>query len=110
MAKVQRQRQLDVRGLISASIREKDFQQMIVDYAQLRGWLVYHPYDSRHSAAGYPDLTLVRGDRLIFAEIKTAMGKVSNEQIEWKTGLEMAGQMHYLWRPDDWQEIVEVLA
>ena len=35
---------------------EKGFQAAVVELARLRGWLVYHTYDSRRSAKGFPDL------------------------------------------------------
>jgi hypothetical protein len=38
--------------------------------ARALGWLVFHAHDSRRSAKGWPDLTLVRPPRLVFAELK----------------------------------------
>ncbi|MEW6583441.1 MAG: VRR-NUC domain-containing protein, partial [Actinomycetota bacterium] len=56
------------------ALSEAAFQDQVVDLARLRGWLVYHTFDSRHSAAGFPDLILARGDRLVAAELKTQRG------------------------------------
>ena len=39
---------------------ERAFQTAVLELAQVTGWRSYHPHDSRRSAAGYPDLTLVR--------------------------------------------------
>ncbi len=96
------------RGIPARACAEKQFMAQVIDLAQLLGWLVYHTYDSRRSAAGYPDLTLVR-ERTIFAELKTARGILHPEQEIWREALEHAGAEYYLWRPTDWQQIQEIL-
>lgn len=89
---------------------EKDFQQEVVDLAKERGWLVYHPYDSRRSEAGYPDLTMVHPVHgIIWGELKSRDGKVTDAQQAWLAALRDAGQRAYLWRPVDWPSIVAVL-
>ena len=88
---------------------EAGFQAVIVQYAVLRSWRIYHTFDSRHSHAGFPDLTLVRGPRLIFAEIKTDTGRVTVVQAEWLEALAVAGAETYLWRPRDWPQIRPLL-
>jgi hypothetical protein len=50
---------------------------------------------------GWPDLTLVRGDRLIFAELKSTEGKLTDDQVEWLTMLGNVGTVA-IWRPCDW--------
>lgn len=49
------------------------------------GWLGYHTHRSQHSPAGFPDLVLVKGGRLIFAELKrqAASAKPTEEQRRW---------------------------
>ena len=86
---------------------EKDFQAQVVEMAQDMGWLVYHPYDSRHSQKGYPDLTMVRKERVIWAELKSEYGTVTGVQRLWLKALPM-GQV-FVWRPKDWDTIVEAL-
>lgn len=96
-------------------ISERDFQDRIVELARLRRWLVYHTHDSRRSDPGFPDLVMVRGDALLFAELKSEKGRVSVEQHEWLRALRrVAAAMHegvevHVWRPSDWPQIVEVL-
>ena len=41
------------------------------------GCLVYHTRDSRGSDEGFPDLVLVNPTRVIFAELKTRTGKLT---------------------------------
>lgn len=81
----------------------------IVRFARRHGWLAYHTYDSRRSEKGFPDLVLVRGDRVIFAELKSAKGKLSPAQEKWRDGLLQAVAEWHLWRPADWPEIEETL-
>lgn len=83
---------------------EKEFQENVVALAKTLGYMVYHPYDSRRSTPGYPDLTLVKGRRLIMAELKTATGKVSAHQQEWIDALgQVDGQLQVVvWRPEHW--------
>lgn len=98
-----------LREMLDLQIREAAFQATIIQLAQYHGWRTYHTHDSRHSAGGFPDLVLVRSPRLIFAELKTEKGKVSEEQMKWLNELEGTSTEVYLWRPSNWDEIQEVL-
>ena len=97
-----------LRTRIADTINEKLFQGLVTEYAGLNGWATYHTRDSRGSDPGFPDLVLVR-DRVIFAELKAARGRVTNDQRAWAAALEAAGAVYYLWRPADWPEIETVL-
>lgn len=89
---------------------EDEFQADVVGLAKLLGWRVYHTRDSRGSDCGFPDLTMVRRGRLIFAELKTDTGKLRPEQEAWLSDLlETAAEVH-LWRPSAWVEIERVLS
>lgn len=92
-------------------MRERDFQEQIVELARLSGFLVYHTYEPRRSAAGFPDLVLVRPPRIIFAELKREAGNVRPEQRVWLETLRACESSEAaLWRPRDWPEIERVLA
>lgn len=92
---------------------EKEFQAKVLHYAHLNGWLCYHTFDSRRSANGFPDLVLVRGGNptgeLIFAELKTAKGRVSQAQQGWIDVLSTTEAQAYIFRPADWPVIESVL-
>lgn len=88
---------------------EASFQGALIEYAEVMGWKTYHTRDSRGSTAGYPDLTLVRDNRLIFAELKTETGRVSPAQRDWIEALSAAGAEVHIWRPTDWNDITETL-
>lgn len=81
---------------------ERHLQDAVIELAQYFGWRCYHTHDSRRSQAGFPDVTLVRDKRLIFAELKSAEGRMSAEQSEWAAALLLAGQEWYEWRPIHW--------
>ena len=95
---------------LGIKITEKEFMAHVVELAKFKGWLVYHTYDSRRSEPGFPDLCMVRRSRLVFAELKNERLRLTDAQKEWKARLVQAGQEMYLWRPSDWDEIVEVLS
>jgi hypothetical protein len=108
------------RALLLGSVAEDHFQRDVVTYAESHGWLWNHNPDSRKSKAGLPDLILVRclgnGDwRLIFAELKTEKGGVRPKQRLWLNALGRVASMcqgHVivaLWRPSNFEEIVETL-
>lgn len=90
--------------------KESEFQAAVIEWAQMRGWRVFHDYDSRRNASGFPDLCMSRDGRVIFAELKTARGVVRTEQRDWLTSLgSCAGVEVYLWRPSSWGQIERAL-
>jgi hypothetical protein len=89
---------------------EKALQAAVVKYARQRRWLVYHTYDSRRSAPGFPDLVLVRAFQVIFAELKTDKGKLTKDQDEWREALLEADQRWFLWRPSHLEAVFKLLA
>lgn len=107
---------------------EEAFQTAVVQFARFNGWRVYHPPDNRPSRntgrvqdvePGFPDLTMVRAPRLIFAELKAEKGRVRPEQTEWLDALRAVaaapGEITvllpevYLWRPSDWSDVESIL-
>ena len=88
---------------------ESEFQKAVIEYAELRQWLVYHTHDSRRSAKGFPDLCMVRDDRVVFAELKTMRGKITAEQSLWLDALGRTMAEPCLFRPSDWEQIERVL-
>lgn len=106
----------DVRGVNplldapSPDASEKEFQSKVVALAEANDWRTFHVFDSRRSAAGFPDLVLVRKGTLILAELKSDVGRLSAEQKEWLKELrEVNGVAVRLWRPSLWSAIVAEL-
>lgn len=108
---------------------EKVWQQIVIELAQIYGWrLIYHTLVSRGSQAGFPDLVMVRDGRLLFVELKTDTGHLSDAQADWLQALErieagvnelrdLAGDAAgvvssvevYVWRPADMTVVSEIL-
>lgn len=61
------------RGTLPAE-SEAAFMQKILGLAGFTGWMAYHTHRSDRSAPGFPDLVMVRGARLVFAEVKAESG------------------------------------
>jgi hypothetical protein len=125
---------------------EAAFQAKVTNLAGFYQWRWYHSPDNRpvtaksgrryvqRVKAGFPDLVLVRGPELIFAELKTEKGRLSNEQRGWLAAIDevdsalsyvvgvfketgrvrMAGGFPSIeavvWRPSDLERILERLA
>ena len=90
---------------------EKQFERQVKDLAKIFGWLYYHTWRSIHSPAGFPDVVMVRGNRIICAELKSEKGKVSPAQQEWLDALKETPVEVFLWYSSDdiLEEIAEIL-
>ena len=59
---------------------------------------------------GFPDYIAIRGNRLLVIEIKSEKGEPTLEQEEWLDKFLGCGNTFvYLWRPSDYESIVEEL-
>jgi aldehyde:ferredoxin oxidoreductase len=107
----QEQYEQAIKGVRAPDISEAKFQAEVMKVAAQLGWIFYHTHDSIGSAAGFPDLVLARKGRvIIFAELKTEKGVVTQEQRKWFEVLDGVRFCHaYVWRPSDMEEIVEIL-
>jgi hypothetical protein len=92
-------------------VTEKQFQRQVIDLAKLLHYKVYFTWNSFHSPAGFPDLVLTRpaDGRLIFAELKASGGTLTDAQREWLDALRVTKAEVYLWRPVDFDRIMEIL-
>lgn len=64
----------DAAAVFNLEQSEHEFMKHVMAYAKLRGWQCYHTHISKRSAEGEPDLRLVRGGVLIYAELKREKG------------------------------------
>jgi hypothetical protein len=95
---------------------EKAVERIVRDAAEMFGWERYHTHRSDFSPAGFPDETLVRPPRVVFAELKSTSAwrskgqGLSLEQLKWRTLLEACpGVEYHLWAPCHAEEIAKVL-
>jgi len=97
--------------VLDRALTERAWMRVVVEYAHLRGWGCYHTHDARHSVAGFPDLVLVRGERLVFAELKRHGQQPSAAQTTWLADLgRVPGVTVAVWRPTDFEEVQRALA
>lgn len=102
--------------MVNRDASEKEFQAQVVELATWLGWSVYHTFDSRRSAAGFPDLTLVRDGEMIMAEVKSQTGRVRSSQLDWYARLLLVQDAApdafavRVWRPSDMPAIESILA
>ena len=99
----------EARQLVHRAETEEELRVKVERLAQLRHWLVYHTHDSRRSYPGFPDEILLRAGRQVVAELKSMAGRLTREQNVWLAEFARAGAEVYVWRPDDWDWIEEVL-
>jgi hypothetical protein len=83
---------------------EAELQAQILDLCKHMGLLAYHTYDSRRSVPGFPDLVIVGKDHMLYRELKTDRGRVSEEQDLWLEALHHVGADAKVWRPRDWPQ------
>ena len=112
-------------------LTEAEFTSQVIQLAKLHKWLVAHfrPGLTRKGRwitamsgdVGFPDLVLAKScqpidriaigaGRVVFAELKIPPNKPTAAQLDWLSVLTAAGVEAYLWTPNDWDEIEEVLA
>lgn len=101
---------------------ESELMSQVFEMCALFGWRTAHfrPAKTNHGwrtpvsgdGAGWPDLVLVSPERqqVLFRELKSATGKLSDEQQAWAQWLITAGQDYGVWRPGDIDEIAHTLS
>lgn len=91
-------------------LTERQWHYQVTDLAHLRSWWVYHPVLSKWSEPGWPDLTLIRGPRMVLAELKSDRGKVTPAQRKVFALLDgVEGIEAYVFRPADFDRVKEIL-
>ena len=102
-------------------LTEAQFQAQVTDLATRLGWSWLHiermgneqgrwrTPTSGSLGRGWPDLVLVRRDRLIFAELKAQRGQMTQAQRIVMMELVKVAP-YYVWRPSDFNSILEVLS
>lgn len=89
---------------------EKHLQGTLRQAALLNNWLYYHTQDSRHSPEGFPDICAVRGERLLFAELKRTGVQPTAAQQAWLEALTQVRTVGtYLWHPEDMEMALAIL-
>jgi len=90
-------------------ISEKELLGTVLELCEAHGWRVFHVFDTfpaaRVSSKGFPDLTMVKNRCLLFVELKSEKGKLSQDQMAWMVELGNAAMgidpHYYIWRPTE---------
>lgn len=98
---------------------ESQFQRRVVELAETLQWEWLHigktPFRPNQGVRGslfkgWPDLTLLRGYRLLFVELKTQKAPPPTPVQQLVLGrLALAGVETHIWRPSDWPLILDTL-
>ena len=98
---------------------EAEWTTQVIAFAQLNGWRTVHFRPARTSRGwrtavqgdgkGWPDLVMLRGSRLVAAELKSESGMATDDQLAWLDAMALVGAECYIWRPADWPSVVQVL-
>ena len=102
-----------------APLSEADFLKQVTQLAEIRQWSWLHlrPAMTQHSwrtpisgplGKGWPDLLLVRRERILFVELKREGAKPTPEQVDVLGILGGVGETA-VWWPQDWETIERVL-
>lgn len=108
---------------MSRPIKESEFKNQLISIAQMYGWRVHHDLPSMtkegryrtaiQGHAGFPDIVFVSGQPrggIIFAELKTQIGRLDPAQKDWLDEIRLAGGEWYVWRPSDLTAATDRLA
>jgi hypothetical protein len=92
---------------------ERTFQRDVIELAHVLAWTVAHfrPAMTKHGwrtpagadGAGWPDLVLVGRDQILYRELKTRKGRLSDDQKAWRDLITRNGGDYSVWRPADWK-------
>lgn len=103
------------RVLPAPHITEAIFTTQVIELAQILGYRTAHfrPAMTAHGwrtavsgdGKGWPDLVLLKGNRMIVAELKVGRNKATVEQLAWLDAFKAAGVDAFVWTPTDWDEI-----
>jgi hypothetical protein len=90
---------------------EAHLMARVTALAKAQGWMVYHTWRSINSEPGFPDLVCVKPGRLLFAELKSRTGKLTEAQHQWLSLLahSVPEVEVYTWRPADLGTITRTL-
>jgi hypothetical protein len=101
-------------------VTEADWQSQIIDLARLFGWRVAHfrPAMTKHGwrtavsadGVGFPDLLLVRDNRLVVAELKAETGRLAADQEAWLRAFALVDDVEtHVWRPSELDKAAVIL-
>jgi hypothetical protein len=100
-----------VRDAILGALSEREFQKIVVEGLEQRGYVVFHVVDSRLMQAGLPDVIAVKPGRVLLWELKRERGGRIRPQQQQVIDCLPAGSTvdARIVRPSDWDRVQEAL-
>jgi hypothetical protein len=114
----------EYKAAVRSSWTEAEFTREVLALARRHGWRSFHARPGRTNKGwrtpvagdgkGFFDLVLAKDLSVIFAELKTNVGRLSPEQAAWVEALRPLSEasenvLVAVWRPRDWETIERVL-
>ena len=91
-------------------LTERELMDNLRSEAKKCGWLVYHPFLSKWSEKGFPDLIMIRSGKGFAWELKSAKGRVTDAQQTWIDALRgIPGVSARVVYPDDLEKAYQAL-
>ena len=88
--------------VIARAMTEKELQANVVMMAKAFGWKVYHPWLSKNSESGFPDLVLLRDGVGLVVELKREHQHPRPDQQSWLDEFAKTCFTANTWHPTDW--------
>jgi hypothetical protein len=110
---------------VPPKLAERQFHAQVVELATWLRWHCWHdratnmpracrachaPLDFARNDPGWPDLILIRRPRVLFVELKSDRGRLTDAQAQMLAELRACKQEVYVWRPRDWSKIEKILS
>jgi len=108
--------------VLPIAITEPEWQATVAEIAKIGGWKRAHFRPARtdkgwrtpgqyEGGKGWPDLVLVHPHRqlVLFRELKSARGRLDDDQARWRKWLTEAGADYDVWTPADEELAIHVL-
>lgn len=94
-------------GQTEPKIKESVIQTHIKRYLQYKGWFVFKNHQSLGSYKGVSDLTAIKNGVVLWIEVKTEKGKLSEDQNRFRDDMIHAGGNYFVARSID--DVVDIL-
>ncbi len=101
--------------IVNRSMSERALQAQCLGALNSLGWRVHHIFEqaqyARRTDRGFPDICATKDGRIIYAELKSERGKLTEDQKLWLNDLaKNIGAEVYVVRPSTRQEFYECFA
>jgi hypothetical protein len=87
-----------VRRVMKKVTEESKLKFVVKDYLKLKGWFVFHNLAGLGVYPGIPDITAIKTGHVVFIELKTPKGKLSENQMKFQKSVELHDGNYFICR------------